>query len=341
MFRHKILIPFAALSLIMAACGGGAADETTTTPPQATATTSGATATTAGPTTTAPPQAATTSVAPPTTSGNTGGGAALSAFRAAASDTAQVDSAQMEGSFTITGAEGMPADQPLTMAFSGGFDNVTGDFSMIIDLGGMMEAALATGEDIPPEFADLFSAMEMRQVGDTAYIRFPFFNMFLGIETEWLSVPAEDAGGVGDFTGGFVPTNPSDFLSEFGDVDATIEDLGPDTVRGVSTTHYRATVDAATLAEDSSDALSSIGTQDLSGLEKLPIDFWVGNDGLLYKFEMTIDGASVQAVPGEGFDSMVMSFEFFGYNEPITVVAPDPADVTDAEDVGAGIFGDF
>lgn len=335
MNRARIFSAVAALSLVMAACGGGA-DTTTTAPAgdsQTPATTS-APATTAGTETPGTTTAPATTMAPATTSAPKADNAELAAFYAAIAETTEINSAQMEGKFTIVGAEGLPSDQPLTMGFSGAFDNTTGDYAMSIDLGGMLESAAGLGEEIPPEFADMFSAMEIRQIGDTAYINFPFITMFLGVDTEWLSVPAEESDDVSGFTGGFVPTNPTDMLASFEGVDATIEDLGRETIRGAETTHYRVTVDAAALAESDPDALEGLGAGDLSQITDLPIHFWIDDDGLLHKFEFAVDGADVIAEPGEEFESMVVTFEIYGYNEPVSIEAPDPATVTDADDLG-------
>ena len=57
---------------------------------------------------------------------------------------------------------------------------------------------------------------------------------------------------------------------------------------------------------------------------------------------MAIDGADVVTEQSESFDSMMMTFEVWGYNEPISVTAPDPADVTNIDDIDlSGWFGDL
>jgi hypothetical protein len=212
-----------------------------------------------------------------------------------------------------------------------------------MDLGSLMEAAGAAGEEIPPEFADLFSSFEIRQIGDTAYLKMAFFNMFLGIETDWVSMPADDAESVGDLTAGINPTEPTDFFAAFADLDeAVVEDLGTDTVRGVETTHYRVTVDVAALQEKGdTETLEALELQGPIPTDELVVDFWIDGEGLARKFAMEIDGDDVEAPPGEGFDSMTISFEMFGFNESITVEAPDPATVTDIEDIDPSGMFDF
>ena len=350
MSRTKLSCAVAALAIVAAACGGGATDASTTTSagtaaPDVTAGPA-VTTTVAAPdvVSTTTPDAPTTSEAPSTTGAPAAVTAELSAFRNAVAETTEVTSAQMAASIIITGAEGMPSDTPVALSFEGAFDNTTGDFAFSMDLGDFMDATGAGGEEIPPEFADLFSTIELRQLGETAYVKLGFFNALLGVETDWLSMPADEADSVGDFTGGFVPTEPTTFFDAFRDIDATGEDLGSDTVRGTTTTHYRVTIDVAALVERGDTAtLEALEFQGPIPLDELVVDFWVGGaDDLLYKFEMAIDGADVVTEQGEGFDSMMITFEIWGYNEPISVTAPDPADVTNIDDIDlSGWFGDL
>ena len=340
MSRIKITSLIAALGVIFAACGGGTAETTTSEAPDV-ATTAAPTTTQAPAATTAAPEtttvAPTTTAAPSTTSAPAAVTAELAAFRAAVSETTEVTSAQMEGAIVVTGAEDLGTDEPVAVVFSGAFDNDTGDFAFSVDLSGFMAAA--DDAEIPPEFADLMTAIEMRQIGDTAYVRMAFLSMFLGAETDWLSMPAEDADSMGDFTGGFVPATQTDILEVFERVDATVEDLGPDEVRDVATTHYRVTVDVAALVEaGDEEALEALELSGPVPLDELAVDFWIGADDLVYRFVMEIDGDDVETEPGEGFETMSLTFETFGYNEPINIEAPDPADVTDVEDLDFGGF---
>ena len=348
MYRKRLSCVIVALAVVAAACGGGNADESTTTTTATQApvvtTTAPVPTTNAGdaiPTTTTP--SPTTDRVPATTEAPGPVTAELAAFRSAVAETTEVTSAQMAASILITGAEGIESDTPIGLSFEGAFDNENGDFAFSMDLAEFMSATGATGDEIPPEFADLFSTIELRQLDDTAYVRMGFFNAFLGVETDWLSMPAEEAESVGDFTGGIVPTEPTDFFDAFRDINATVEDLGTETVRGTATTHYRVTIDVAALAESGDTAtLEALEFQGPIPLDELVVDFWVGSDNLLYKFEMAIDGTDVVTEPGEGFESTVITFEIWGYNEPISVTAPDPANVTSIDDIDlSGWFGDL
>ena len=204
---RRIGITFIALVLVVAACAeDGSADSDsadviapTTTVSVISDTTSstvvGTTSTTAPATTTT--LAATSEESPE-----------VSALRAAFAASAEVTSGRMEGSIEVTGLDPSQGITEMVMPFGGAFDNASGDSSFYMDMSGI---AGAGGDDIPAEFADLLGEMEVRQIGDTAYVKFPFFNMFLGAETPWIAMPADES----DPTGGFSmtsPGNPSEIL---------------------------------------------------------------------------------------------------------------------------------
>jgi len=349
MSRKTLWCVALAFSLTLAACGGTSTETTTTedagTPPGSTgapvATTTPSSTTQAPATTVAPP--ASTTQAPDATQTPPVVTAEVAALRAALTETTEVTSAQMEGTMIITGAEGVPSDGPMTMTFAGAFDNATGDFAMNIDLGEMLGSLAGdSGAGLPPEMAAAFTAIEMRQVDDVAYVRFGLINLFLGVDTDWLAMPAEDADSVSDFTG-FVPSNPAELAAAWGGSDVTVEDLGRETVRGVSTTHYRVTADVAALIErGDQEALDALEAQGPVPLDEMTGDFWFDDDGLLYRYQTDIEGADVEAPAGEGFEAMTITFEIWGYNEPITVEVPDAADVTHVDDLDIdGLFGGF
>lgn len=287
-------------------------------------------------TTTATPETTTTTAPPETTTTAASGSLALSDLQGALSQTSAVNSARMEGSIAMTGIDGLPPGTEFAMPFSGAFDNDASVFAFTMDLSGI--AAIA-GEELPPGYEDLFSEMEIRSFGDVAYMRFPFFGAFLGIETEWIKIPADEAGSAaGGFSGGVSPANPTGVLDAFKDADATVVDLGREDVRGVETTRYLVIIDMETLmANATPEERAELEAQGPLPFDELPIDIWIGDDGFVYRYVMAISGDSVAAEPGESFESMTMTFEMYDYGAPIDVAEPDPSDVTDAEELG-GLF---
>jgi hypothetical protein len=330
---RKLLVLVFALVLLAAACGGSGDDtssdtgSTTTVAAESSAstTTSGADTTTSGATETT--QAAETT----TTASASAGGDAAATLQAALANSTEVTSGRIEGSMTISGISGVSGD--LTMPFSGEFDNATGDSSFTLDMSGMAAAA-STDESIPPGMGDMFGEMEIRTIGDTSYMRFGLFSM-LGVTTDWVSMPATDAGDMASSFGAG-PTNPEDLMKAWGDAAWTnVEDLGTESIRGVNTTHYRAVVDVAGMMQ-AADAQAQSELQSLGTMpDTLPLDFWLGDDNVIHKMVMQFDGSGDSA---NGFGSMTMTWEMYDFGADITIEAPPADQVTDGNDL-AGMFG--
>jgi hypothetical protein len=307
------------LALVATACGGDASvDETTTTAGAADQTTTTAEATT------------TTTEATTTTSGGGGSSAALASLRESLARSSEATSGRMEGTITIAGVPDLPGGGTLTMPFSGAFDNEAGNFSFVMDMTSM---ASQFGEEIPPEMAGLFGDMEIRTIGETSYIRFPFFSLFLGAETEWIAAPAEEGMDAASGFGGASPGNPGDFLATFEDANGTVEELGREEIRGVETTHYLVVFDMEELLENATpEQRAELEAQGPLPIDELPMDLWISDDGLVYKYVIEMDGSDLPE--GEAFDSMIMDFEMFDYGEDIVIEPPEEFTEIDSLDFG-------
>ncbi len=107
-------------------------------------------------------------------------------------------------------------------------------------------------------------------------------------------------------------------------------------MRGVETTHWLAVFDTETLtAEQRAELEAQSGA---IPLEEMPMDIWIGDDGLVYRYVVDLAGDTVETTPGEGFERMVMTFEMFDWGEDIDVEAPPADQVTDASELEA-LFG--
>jgi hypothetical protein len=240
----------------------------------------------------------------------------------------------MEGSITISGVPDLPGGDSLSIPFSGAFDNEAGNFSFIMDLTAM---ATQLGEEVPPEMAGFFGDMEIRTIGDTSYIRFPFFSLFLGAETEWIAAPAEEGMDAASGFGGASPGNPSDFLEAFGDANGTAEELGREEIRGVETTHYLVVFDMEELLENATpEERAELEAQGPLPIDELPMDLWIGDDGLVYKYVIEMDGSDLPE--GEAFESMIMVFEMYDYGEDIVIEPPEEYTEMDSLDFGIPIL---
>ena len=328
MLKRPLLVITIALSILLAACGSGS-DETTTT---AAASEPGTTVA-GGVEQTTPPEETTTTAEQTTDSAGSGIPAALAA---ALSNTSEVNSGRMEGSFEIIGAEGLPEGTSMSLPFAGAFDNEAEIFAFSMD---MTALAGDLGGEIPPDMADMFGEMQVLQVGDTTYMSWPFFS-FLGVQTPWISMPTDetDSAPTAGF-GGATPGNPADFLSYFEDTNATIEEIGKETVRGVDTTHYLAIFDTESLlAEATPEERAEIEAQGPIPLEEMPMEIWIGDDGLVYRYVIDVAGDTVEASPGEGFERMLMTFEMYDWGRDIDIEIPSADQITDSSELEA-LFG--
>ncbi len=62
-----------------------------------------------------------------------------------------------------------------------------------MDMSSFLDSVEIEGDDPFAEFAaGMLGEIAFRQIGDTAYVKFPFFTAMLGSETEWVSMPADE-----------------------------------------------------------------------------------------------------------------------------------------------------
>jgi len=322
---RKLFTFFLAVAMLTAACGGSDDEAATTAFPQAddtpTSVTEAPAATDAPATTEAP------ATAPDSDPGES--------LVAALENAEEMSSGRTEASIQILGAEGMPTSAELEIRFSGEFD-AAGNSSFIIDLS---QAAGMAGEEIPAEFGDLFGEMEVRTIGDMAYLRFGLFSMF-GVQTTWVSMAADEAGMTADSFGAS-PINPADVMSVFGRAVNDFEDLGRETIRGVETIHLRTVIDVQEMVDEATaEELAELGElgADLPAT-LLPVHFWIDDAGNIHRFQTAIDGTLDSEA---GFAQMTMTWDMFDHGAPIEIVAPPADDVTDGstlETVFTGLTG--
>ena len=340
---RTLLMIVAALALVASACAEGDAgsDETTTTQAATTSSTEAVAETT---TTASIAEATTTTAAEATTTSE-----ALESdddveeFLSSLSESAEMVSGRIEGAIEMKGIEAEDAGiTDATIVFASAFDSTTGDSSFLMDMSSLA-GAIETDPNDP--FSDLAAGMvgtmEVRQVGDRAYMQFPFFTLMLGAETEWISMPAEEGGDLSqDFQ--TVPSDPGEILDAYEDAEVTVENLGAETVNGVSATHYRITYDVgALIAELTPEERAELEESGVFADGVVPIDAWIDAEGYLVRMMMEIDGSTVDAPEGEGFESMSIRYDVFDINQPVTIEPPPQSEVTPIEDLGEGFNFDF
>lgn len=211
-----------------------------------------------------------------------------------------------------------------------------------IALSGVQDVDLATGRSHGTmDLGMLGGTVEMIMDGETIYMSSDSFGG-TGVETEWVSFDTskmpEAAGN--PFGGlGQGQSDPAAFVALFaGAVD--VKDEGPDEVDGVATTRYAGTIDIgkvlAGLTEDMSRASARRVTKGLRsvGLEKIPFEAWVDEDGMLRRERIEIDFSSFPGAPEDA--AMVFDATFSHFGEPLELEIPKASEVTDVTSELAG-----
>jgi hypothetical protein len=177
--------------------------------------------------------------------------------------------------------------------------------------------------------------------GSMLYVRAPMLASFIPATTPWIkldpSTLPQSQGGLGAAT---AAANPAAILAAIKDA-LTVEEVGADTVGGVDATHYRASVDlvkllpllASMTPDKPTDAEMQKAKDQLEkvGLQTLPIELWVDQDGYLKQMQLAPDLSKVDPEhPGTSF-SLTLTLSDIG--EHITIDVPPASQVTDISDL--------
>ena len=134
------------------------------------------------------------------------------------------------------------------------------------------------------------------------------------------------------------PLQQSQFLRAVGE---TVDEVGTEDVRGVSTTHYRTTVNLEQAIQISKDGQTPLpksvrrpmGVEadrlaDEAGRAELPADVWIDDDGRLRRLKMSFDFRS-EAGP----TTIDITLELFDFGTKVEVAPPPAAQVRDIEEI--------
>lgn len=227
----------------------------------------------------------------------------VAALRAAPDTAAAAGSARFEvrlGDGTAAGAGDVVA--------TGGFAGQKA--SVELDLASVLARAAATtpGASVP---AGLDTTMRVVVDGADVYLQVPMLQGLSGVGG-WIALTSADLGRVGGSLGMANDVlDPSKALEVLREVAADMQVVGPEAVRGVATTHVRATISAASPPGDA-------------------VDVWIDGDGLVRRIQMAADGISAAATYGGG---AVVTIELFDYGEPVEITVPAASETTPFSDL--------
>lgn len=275
-------------------------------------------------------------------------------FLASVSDaTIEASTARFEGRLVVS-SPSADSGGSFELSLSGAYDLDADASDVELDLSGL--AALLAGEATPAEADMIGSAfaepVQLRTIGDTAWVRWGMLGAMFGATTAdggtaWIEAEVDEAASMTDQFGVDSPESPADLLSVLSDLDATVTEVGRETVRGVDTTHYRAVIDleaaAGNLTPEERAELEAELPAEISG--ELPIDVWLGEDDLLRRLVIELDdfesmGLDADSGPAE-IGSVLIEFEIYDIGEPVVISPPPAGEVITTDELGFNLDGDF
>jgi hypothetical protein len=249
------------------------------------------------------------------------------------------------GRFSFSMEMTMPgAPKPFAFSGEGAFDASSNraalslDFSSFAELLGGLVAGLAGSSADVPDFDDESAwQIEAVQDGEVMYMRFPAVSSQLPAGKSWVRMDLGEAGKAQGFDFSelrdFTSNDPRKMLDFLRAASEQIETVGTEELRGVGTTHYRATVNLADYdklapASKREELRSMLGEMiEQTGLDEIPVDVWLDELGLVRRLDMSFTATQ----PGTT-DSVqaTMTFEVYDYGEVVDVELPPAAEVVDA-----------
>lgn len=261
----------------------------------------------------------------------------LTSFASAANASAASDTGrfELEAKITLPGT-----DKGFGFSASGGFDTPNQRAQMSLDLSSLAQLLAGFGQSLGGSSSgDLPSdpgswRLEVIQNGDTVYVRTPLLDGKLPAGKTWVEGKAKDLatqGGsqLGQF-GSLAGTDPRDAFAYLKAVSGSIETVGGESVRGVDTTHYRATIDPAKIesmlpAEQRQGLGSLDGLLGQAGLGAIPLDVWIDAEQRVRKLELSLALGSGDQAAGAH-----LTMELYDYGQPLDVSLPPAGQVVDA-----------
>jgi hypothetical protein len=264
------------------------------------------------------------------------------------SDSAKSSASESSARFSFAMTMAAPAlGEELGFTGEGAFDTTSDRSSISFDMSSfaqLLGAGLgAFGGSGAPDLGDPDGwKIDILQDGQVIYMRFPLIEERLPGGKSWIKIDAAQAARMQGFDleqlKQIGSNDPRDLLQFLEAVAGTIETVGPDEVRGVPTTHYRATIDLRRYADlfppDQREQAASLFDSLLAqtGLSTMPVDIWLDEEKRVLKAELRMSAAP----PGSagGFDATV-AIELYDYGKPVELDLPPADDVVDAADVAS------
>ena len=233
----------------------------------------------------------------------------------------------LEQTMTIPGQGSVPATA------QGRFDTKSqrGEMTMSMDLSSLGGGGVPGGGTV---------TQRMIFDGLTFYMRSEISEQFLPAGKRWLKIDLDAVGkqmglDIGALTGQGASQDPTQVLAYLKAASGDVTRVGTETVRGVATTHYKATIDFRKVPDSApADQRAAVRRSieqliELSGASTAPIEVWIDEAGLARRIvSTTTTGTQAQRM------KLRQRIELFDFGTKVDVKLPPAGAVLDASDLG-------
>lgn len=171
--------------------------------------------------------------------------------------------------------------------------------------------------------------------GTVMYMKIPGLSAQLPGSKPWLSVDLQQVGEeVGVDMGALIQaggSDPTQSLQYLRGASGDVETVGEEEVRGIDTTHYRASISFDKIVEqapaDLRDRLEPTIEllKEWAGSDEMPVEVWIDDEGRMVRQRQSFEYA---AGPAAG-TSMKMTMEMYDFGVDVDVDIPPDSQVTD------------
>lgn len=214
---------------------------------------------------------------------------------------------------------------PVTITGTGSIDSRSKTGKISLDLAGIPGAAQAGAPKLEAIIQNLTFYMHLPPV---VARRLPGGKSWMKLD---LNAAGQAAGLNLSSLSNFSTSDPSQFLHYLKAASGGIQKLGSESVRGVQTTHYKATLDLdkypslVPSAERQQAQTSITALEKLTNLHKIPVDVWIDDQHLVRRMHMAFT-----ETPAGGRIGLDMVLEFFSFGPQAAVQIPPASSVFDA-----------
>ncbi len=230
---------------------------------------------------------------------------------------------------------------PISGTGTGAFDvpDHSGSFALAMDFGAIPQVQRLLGT----------STLRLQEVikGSTLYLKFPAaLTRRAPAHKPWLKIDLAKAGsalgvpGLSTLINNPASGDPSQMLQYLRETAGSVTKVGIESVDGIQTTHYRATISLDRVpngypASDRPQVRQTVAALErLANVHMLPVQVWVDGQHLVRRMQM----AFAETVSGQTL-SMLMSFDIPQYGPESAPQLPAAGQVTDLAGLGAPAGG--